>query len=331
MSRNTFGRLISSWAWVPVALLVVAGMLPWLQADEGTEGAGKKENSTKASKEARTIEAELVANGRLQMVLDFERVEMESPYGRLSIPVSQIRTIELATRLSPELHKQIDELIFKLGSVDFGVREEAVKELLAMQEKAYPSVVLATKHADLEVARRAQELVVRIQGMLPPEKLEVREWDVITTPHSKLSGKIIGDVFKVETLQFGPQPLKLSDVRSIRSLLAEAPVEDVKNVEPDPGSLTGVRDQVGKTFAYKVTGRIDSVVWGTGVYTTDSTLATAAVHAGALKDGQTGIVRVTIIAPPPAFAGSTQNGVTSWVYGAYPAAYQVIVPGAMHR
>jgi hypothetical protein len=39
-------------------------------------------------------------------------------------------------------------------------------------------------------------------------------------------------------------------------------------------------------------------------------------------------VRVTILPPPPAFGGSTQNGVTSSPYGAYPAAYQVLVPKA---
>ena len=55
------------------------------------------------------------------------------------------------------------------------------------------------------------------------------------------------------------------------------------------------------------------------------TLAMAAVHAGVLKVGQTGVVKVLIVAPPAAFAGSTRNGVTSNNYMAYPGAYQIIV------
>ena len=59
------------------------------------------------------------------------------------------------------------------------------------------------------------------------------------------------------------------------------------------------------------------------MYTTDSQLATAAVHAGAVRAGQTGVVKVTMLASPPAFQGSSRNGVTSNPYGPYPAAYRV--------
>ena len=47
-------------------------------------------------------------------------------------------------------------------------------------------------------------------------------------------------------------------------------------------------------------------------------LATAAVHAGALKLGQTGIVKVTTLPTHPNYPGSTQNGITSSSWGSYP-------------
>ena len=44
-------------------------------------------------------------------------------------------------------------------------------------------------------------------------------------------------------------------------------------------------------------------MWGTDVYTADASLAAAAVHAGVLKVGQTGIVKVTTIPQQPSFEG----------------------------
>jgi len=71
-------------------------------------------------------------------------------------------------------------------------------------------------------------------------------------------------------------------------------------------------------------GAVIGTIWGTDIYTTDSQLAMAAVHAGAIKAGETGIVRVKIVRAPPIFTASRRNGVLSQPFGRYPAAYQVL-------
>jgi LCCL domain len=53
-------------------------------------------------------------------------------------------------------------------------------------------------------------------------------------------------------------------------------------------------------------------------------LAVAAVHAGAVKTGQTGVVKVQLVAPPPAFAGTTRDGVSSQDYGPFPEAFRFV-------
>ncbi len=78
-----------------------------------------------------------------------------------------------------------------------------------------------------------------------------------------------------------------------------------------PGTLESYRGKVNQTFTFEVTGRRTGTVYGTDVYTDDSDLATAAVHAGVLKDGERGVVRVTVLPGMPSYAGSTRNGVTS--------------------
>ena len=91
----------------------------------------------------------------------------------------------------------------------------------------------------------------------------------------------------------------------------------------DPGNLTAYRDQVGESLTFKVTGDAEASVWGTDIYTDDSYLAAAAVHAGALEDGETGTVVVNILPGEEAYTGSTQNDVTSWDYGSWSGSYTV--------
>jgi hypothetical protein len=64
-------------------------------------------------------------------------------------------------------------------------------------------------------------------------------------------------------------------------------------------------------------------VWGTRVYCAGSALAAAAVHAGALRAKEKGVVRVTILRGADDYQGSTQNGVTSMEYGPYGPAFTV--------
>jgi hypothetical protein len=63
-------------------------------------------------------------------------------------------------------------------------------------------------------------------------------------------------------------------------------------------------------------------VWGTDLYTLDSTLALAAVHAGLMRPGQSGVVKIKIMGPQGAFQGSDRNGVQSMAYGFFNGAYQ---------
>src|SRR5262249_15593312 len=94
--------------------------------------------------------------------------------------------------------------------------------------------------------------------------------------------------------------------------------------QADPGNVTALQGQVGAVFAFRVTGALHGSVWGTGVYTSDSTIAVAAVHAGLLKVGQTGIVKVQIVPAQASYMGSTQHGVTSSPYGPWNGSYQFI-------
>lgn len=98
---------------------------------------------------------------------------------------------------------------------------------------------------------------------------------------------------------------------------------DTTYVIQNPGNLSGYGEHVNEQYRIFVTGYIGSTIWGTGIYTADSALATAAVHAGYLDDGQSGILTVTILDQQTSYAGSTQNGVTSRDYGTWGLSYRI--------
>jgi hypothetical protein len=198
--------------------------------------------------------------------------------------------------------------------------------LLRHREKSYPALKQAAKSSDAEVAKRAEELIDKLEKLVPGGDLELPEHDVIDTEHSKIAGKITNPTLPARSFAFGDVSLKLSDVRA----MAVGGFKDKEQVAvaalPDPGSLTAYRqpDQIGKTFVFRVTGAAQGVLWGTETYTLDSTLAAAAVHMGVLKIGQTGNVRVMILGPSVGFVGSTRNGLTSSNYANYPGAYKIL-------
>src|SRR5262249_10646677 len=140
---------------------------------------------------------------------------------------------------------------------------------------------------------------------------------------SKIAGRIDAESFKAETVHFGAVQLKASSVLTLRSL-AFKPAEKPLNVIQGPINLVGYQTLVGQTFAFRVTGAVvGGTVYGTGTYTYDSNLAMASVHAGVLKAGQTGVVKVKIIGQHPGFRGSVANGISSFNYGPYQA-YEIL-------
>jgi len=92
---------------------------------------------------------------------------------------------------------------------------------------------------------------------------------------------------------------------------------------PDPGDLSKYYDKVGQVFYFEVIGATDKNIYGSDIYTYDSPLATAAVHAGAIKYAEKGVVKVTIMPGKSGFEGTERNGVTSRTWTTSPATYKV--------
>jgi len=95
-------------------------------------------------------------------------------------------------------------------------------------------------------------------------------------------------------------------------------------VQTAPANLTGLRGQNGTVLEYDVTGSADGSVWGNGIYTDDSSVAAAAVHAGLLQPGETGRVMVEIMPGQASYRGSNANGVASRDYGQWSGSFKFV-------
>lgn len=89
-----------------------------------------------------------------------------------------------------------------------------------------------------------------------------------------------------------------------------------------PPSMLELVGTIGASYYFRIQGAVEGPIWGTDVYTGDSSLAVAAVHAGLVKPGQNAIVKVIAVAPLPEFKGCTRHGVTSHDFGRYGSAYR---------
>ena len=63
--------------------------------------------------------------------------------------------------------------------------------------------------------------------------------------------------------------------------------------------------------------------WGSDIYTGDSRVCLAAMHAGVITAANGGEATVTITGPQASFAGAERNGFTSQAFGKYDTSYRV--------
>lgn len=91
-------------------------------------------------------------------------------------------------------------------------------------------------------------------------------------------------------------------------------------------NATNYRGQNGLKVVYKCpAGGTLGSVYGTGTYTDDSRVCSAAVHAGLITFASGGKVTIKILPGRPSYVGSVRHGVSSSSYGAWTGSYSFYV------
>ncbi len=278
------------------------------------------------------LEIRLEDGGLLLARLAEETISVKTRYGTLNVPVTEVRRIELARRLPAEAAETIEQSLKLLASNDLSAVASASDTLVQYGEAALPALCVAARNTqNLTLTGRIREVVQQIFVAAGDQPISLRDRDVVETATSQIRGTLVASSLRIQTDQFGILNLKLADARLLRSLSYpetppdELPVDD-REALPDPGSLSQHAAPIGQKMVFRVTGSRGGSVWGTDIYTSDSTLATVAVHAGVLKEGETGLVQVEMVPGQDAYEGTSRNGVVTSSYGNYPASYRVRKP-----
>src|SRR5262245_54800475 len=268
------------------------------------------------------VEVHLVDGSKLFLTLGEESLDVTTPYGKLRVRLADVVRIEFGLRTPPETQKRVETAVALLASGE-EKKADAWAALAAAKEFAYPTLLELTRREDRAVATKAGQMLDALRKAYSAERLRRINRDVIYTEISRMVGRIELAELRTTTPHFGAMSLKLNHLASLAQGEAEEMDEVPVNVQPDPGYLTNYQQNVGQSFYFRVTGGLVGTVWGTDVYTTDSALATVAVHAGVLKMGQSGIVKVTMLPGQNGYMGSTRNGISTSGYGPYPGSYKV--------
>ncbi|CAF4759756.1 unnamed protein product, partial [Rotaria sp. Silwood1] len=90
-----------------------------------------------------------------------------------------------------------------------------------------------------------------------------------------------------------------------------------------PSNMVGYRGNIGQSYIFLVTGSVSGAIWGTNIYTDDSNLGAAAVHAGVIQNNQAGLITVTMLAAQSSYTSTTRYGITSFSYGFWWGSYSI--------
>ncbi len=174
-----------------------------LSAVVGTGMCLAAEDSTSSPPRTTELVARFRDGSTLRRITLQDGLEIQTKYGKLTVPIGAIRRVEFGRHTSDETLQRIAEAVKELGSADFQKREAASKALIALGASAYPALVEAAKSADQEVVRRAQTALLTIRERIPEEDLRIPEVDVIHTGDCVLSGRMLAPVLKARTANFG--------------------------------------------------------------------------------------------------------------------------------
>ncbi len=87
-------------------------------------------------------------------------------------------------------------------------------------------------------------------------------------------------------------------------------------------NATDHQNQIGQEFTYCcLPNSLIGNVWGTNIYTVDSSICTAAIHRGIIDQTTGGTVTIRIIPGRSAYRSSTRHGIKSHEWGSYPSSF----------
>lgn len=174
--------------------------------------------SKKAPQPPDSAEVRFADGSVVRMQLAQSSIEITTRYGKLTVPVDDIRKIEFGFRYPEGVKARIDSAVGKLALADAKEREAAVQELLTFRELAYPALKRLAAGTNADLATRANEVIRKLEDKVGADKLRVQDLDTIHATEFVVTGHIEAPTFKGRTTYFGEVTVQVAELRTIRFL-----------------------------------------------------------------------------------------------------------------
>ena len=167
------------------------------------------------------VQLELWDGSTISGKLEVESLDIETSYGRLTVPIGQIKKVLPGLQSYPELKSRIDTLVESLGDKDFDVRESSQRELSGMGVMVLNLLEGYQNQGSAEQKKRLKEILVELQA-IADDLLDSGEFDsertlsqkdTIVTREFTIVGAIQTTDFLLQT-KFGDLTVKLNDIKA---------------------------------------------------------------------------------------------------------------------
>lgn len=229
------------------------------------------QSSTQSSPRPNLAEVRFGDGSIVRMTLMQENLEVETKYGKLTIPMGEIRRVEFGLHVPPDVNTQINQSIKRLASDVYKERDSASKDLVQVGHFAFPSLQRASRSSDQEVAYRAVSVIKQISERVAPDLLKLRDEDVITTAEFTVIGKITSQTIKANSPHFGDVSLKLSELRTMHMRQHGGKLDLIVDAAKHGSALdqwcdTGITVDAGQRIVVNSDGQVDLWPQGPGQY-----------------------------------------------------------------
>lgn len=206
--------------------------------------------------------------------LGIDSIHIETKFGMLEVPVSNIQFLRPGLASIPEMNEKIRNLVEQLGDKEFQAREQAHRELLGMGLAIRTQLRGFTDGGSAERKKHLQTLAEEIEELAEDEDpsqvanatLEVE--DSITTGDFTIVGRIRETQFALKT-RYGDLKIELKDIRSgdrtwgssgsaIRKSLD---IEATAFFQREPAK-TRIRVKAGDKISIRASGSVTWASWG---------------------------------------------------------------------
>jgi hypothetical protein len=222
----------------------------------------------------REIRLHLIDGSVISGDLSVSEIEVDTPFGKLIVPIDRIRRFQPGLDSYPELSQQIATLIQNLGADDYKTREQAHKDLVAMGPQVRPELERHNDDDNAEIKRHVGEILKQFDEMAEElgddEESPAQPWirlDTVVTTDFTVVGKVSPAQFQIAS-KYGPLTIKLADVRQgerqtdVKESLRKTVTVDGTNLVQRSFRNTGIRVQAGDKIVLQAEGNLVMTPWG---------------------------------------------------------------------